>query len=468
MNGHNREARFFNRDEGDRSYVAQVRLSPFVVAATLLSTQVSSPVAIVNVTVIPMDRDSALSLQTVIVNRGVITAMGATASTRVPSGATIIDGRGKYLIPGLGDAHAHLSTPGGGMALADRALQLFALHGVTMVRSMYTEPHHQAAKARVDRGETLGPRVLLASPAFTGQNAATPQVARDSIRKYHADGYRITKILPGISRQTFDTLVSESKRLGMMVAGHIPSSVSLRHALGSGITSVEHLDGYLEALDRSPGRPSGFFGLGLLDSVDESRIQELVNLTRESGAIIVPTEFTMELFVTTDSGAVRERQPEMRFVDPALVAQWSRQKDAFTRNAGITPERSARYRDLRRGLIRELHKAGVPIALGSDAFNLFTVPGHAVLNELEIYVAAGLSPREALRTATVNVARLMGADNVNGTIAVGTAANLILLDADPLTDIRNVRTQAGVMLRGSWIERAEIERRLDSLRFKDR
>jgi hypothetical protein len=425
------------------------------------------PIAFVNVTVIPMDRGGAFGQHTVIVNNGLIAAVGPSVSTRVPPGATVIDGRGKYLMPGLGDAHAHLSTVGGGTALAERAVQLFALHGVTMVRSMYTEPHHRSVAARVDRGEIVGPRVLLASPAFTGQTAPTPQLARDSLRKHHADGYRITKILPGISRETFDTLVAESKRLGMAVAGHVPAAVPLPHALGAGITSIEHLDGYIEAMHPSSGgRGSGFFGLGLIDGVDESTIPQLVRATLAAGTVVVPTEFVMELFVSTDSGAAHARRPEMRFVAPALIQQWTLQKDNFARNAAVTSERSARYRELRRLLIRELHSAGVPIALGSDAFNLFTIPGPGVFDELETYVAAGLTPEQALRTSTVNVARLLGMPSVTGTIAVGSVADLVLLDADPLVSIANVRRQAGVMIRGVWMNSADVASRLEPLIVK--
>ena len=421
-------------------------------------------VAFVDVTVIPMGRDGILDHQTVIVRDGLIATIGPATTVRAPAGTTVVDGRGRFLIPGLGDAHAHLSTVGGGPALAELALQLFALHGVTMIRSMYTEPHHRSARDRVERGEIVGPRTVLASPAFTGQMAPTPQLARDSIRKYRGEGYRITKILPGISRETFDTLVAESKQLGMSVAGHIPQGISLQHALASGITSIEHLDGFMEAMNvSSGGRGSGFFGLGVLDGVDESLIASLVEATHKAGTVVVPTEFEMELFVSPDSGSAHARRPEMRFVSPALLAQWTRQKDNFARGAGVTPERAMRYRDVRRKLIRELHAGGVPIALGSDAFNLFNVPGPSVPDELTTYVAAGLTAQQALRTATVNVARLLGMPNVTGTIAIGSVADLLLLDANPLDGVENVRRVAGVMLRGVWLDRATLDRHLQAM-----
>lgn len=153
----------------------------------------------------------------------------------------------------------------------------------------------------------------------------------------------------------------------------------------------------------------------------------------------------------------------MRFVPAELADQWTRQKDGFARGVDVTPERSERYRATRRRLIRELHAAGVPVALGSDAFNMFVVPGTGTFDELETLVASGLSPLAALSAGTVRVAQLLGISAVSGTVAVGGAADLVLLDADPLSDVANVRRQAGVMLRGRWMPREEIERRLSQL-----
>ena len=418
--------------------------------------------AFVDVSVIPMSPAGVLQRQTVLVDAGRITAMGPVASVTVPSGATVIDGRGKFLMPGLGDAHAHLSTVGGGPALAERALTLFALHGVTIIRSAYTEPHHREAVARVDRGEIIGPRTVMVSPAFHGQSAPNPQVARDSLKSYHRQGYRTTKILPGLSRETFDTLVAESKALGMKVAGHVPQGIPLAHAVAS-FTSLEHLDGYLEAMNTTPGAQGGFFGVGLLGALDTTRLPELVRLTRQAGTVVVPTEFEMELFITMDSGAVHARRPEMRYVAPGLVAAWTRQKDNFARGAGVTPEVAARYAGVRRSIIRRLHDAGVPIALGSDAFNLFTVPGPGVFDELDVYVKAGLSNEAALATATTHVAKLLDIPGVTGTVSAGGVADLLLLDANPLADIANVRRHAGVMVAGRWMDRAELARRLDEM-----
>ena len=433
--------------------------------ATPTRTVAQPSVAFVDVTVIPMDRERVLERHTVVVQDGRISAMGPTATTRPPAGAIVVDGKGKYLIPGLGDAHAHLSTQGGGQALAERAVQLYALNGVTMARSMYTEPHHSAVRDRVDRNELTGPRLVLVSPPIGGQNAATPDAVRAAVIAHRAAGYTILKVMPGLTRSTFDTLVAAARGAGVTLVGHVPSDVGLAGVLAAGFTSIEHLDGFIEALVPAPvsAGQSGFFGFGALAAVDEARIATLVSEVKASGTTVVPTEFEMELFTSTQGGTELAKRAEMRYVPAPLVAGWTQQKDGSARALGVTPERGARFRELRRRLIRELNAAGVPIAAGSDAFNMFDVAGFGMFAELEVLAESGLTPYQALASGTVRVAHLTGLDTIAGSIGVGRSADLVLLDADPLGDIRNVRRQAGVMLRGQWLSRQAIAARLTAL-----
>jgi hypothetical protein len=434
-------------------------------AALPLAAQ--SGYAFVDVTVIPLDRERVLEHQTVLITDNRVTALGAADRVQVPAGTTTIEGRGKFLIPALGDAHVHLSTPGGTPELAERGLQLLVLNGVAMARSMYTEPHHLLVAARVMEGRLLGPRLQLASPPLSGQSTPTPSSASAAVRQYSTGDYAVIKIMPGLPLESFDSAAAEARRLNRRLAGHIPLQVGLGHALESGYLSIEHLDGLIEAL-LPPGSPipaarGGFFGFGLLDAIDESRIREVVGQVKASGVTIVPTETGMEMFVGMDSARALASRPEMRLVPAALVAQWVQQKEGFIRGVGITPERASRYREIRRQLIRELSTAGVPIALGSDGFSLFHLPGFSTLAELELYVSAGLTPYQALRTATVNVARLMGLEPQAGTIVSGGPADLLLLDANPLVDIGAVRRKAGVMVQGQWLSRSELDRRLAAL-----
>ena len=445
----------------------RLRLAALLIALVASGASAQPTIAFVDVSVIPLDRERVLEHHTVVVRDGRITAIGPTRTTRPPQGAVTIDGRGKFLIPGLGDAHAHLSSVGGGQALAERALALYVLNGVTMARSMYTEPHHSAARDRVDRGEILGPRLQLVSPPIGGQNAQTPDAARAALAAHRVAGYTVAKVMPGLTRATFDTLVVEARRSGMRLAGHVPADVGLSAVLAAGFISVEHLDGFLEALIARDATVTaaqgGFFGFGVMHAVDEMLIPRLVADVKVSGTTVVPTEFEMELFASVDSGSALAKRTEMQYAPAALVAQWTRQKDGFARGVGVTPERAARYRDLRRRLIREMNAAGVPIAAGSDAFNMFDVAGFGTFSEMETLADAGLTPFQVLTAATVNVARLMGLEAEAGTIVAGKLADVVLLDANPLGDIRNVRRHAGVMARGRWMSRADIHSKLKEI-----
>ena len=280
-----------------------MRLTALLLALVASGASAQPTIAFVDVSVIPMDRERVLEHHTVVVRDGRITGIGPTRTTHPPQGAVTIDGRGKFLIPGLGDAHAHLSSVGGGQALAERALALYVLNGVTMARSMYTEPHHSTVRDRVERGETLGPRLQLVSPPIGGQNAQTPDAARAALAGHRAAGYTVVKVMPGLSRTTFDTLVVEARRAGVRLTGHVPADVGLGAVLAAGFISVEHLDGFLEALIARDATVTaaqgGFFGFGVMHAVDETLIPRLVADVKASGTTVVPTEF--------ENGAVRER-----------------------------------------------------------------------------------------------------------------------------------------------------------------
>jgi imidazolonepropionase-like amidohydrolase len=166
----------------------------------------------------------------------------------------------------------------------------------------------------------------------------------------------------------------------------------------------------------------------------------------------------MENWVGPHSGDTMAAWPEMKYTNPGEVQKWIEQKRKFDE---APADQRAKFIALRRRLIKDLHAAGVPILLGSDGPQIWNVPGFSVHRELGTYVAAGLTPYQALRTGTVNVARFFGNEKEAGTIAAGKRADLVLLDASPLADIANSSKIAGVMLGGRWMARADIQRRLD-------
>ena len=420
------------------------------------STQAAA-VVFEGVTVIPMDRERAVEGQTVVVTGDRIAAMGGAGAVTVPAGATRVDARGKFLMPALAEMHAHVPGSGPG---AERVLFLYAANGVGTIRSMLGDPSHFALRERARRGDLFAPAMYLAGPSFNGQTAASPRAAAARVEQQRQAGYDLLKIHPGVPRDAFDALAATAATVGIRFAGHVPAAVGLTRALEARYATVDHLDGYIEAL-AGPGAPaSDTFGVNLVDRVDESRIPSLVQATRAAGTGNVPTQILLETwFGMTDAETMRQ-WPEMRYANPADVAEWV----AFTRKnvQAYSAAHRRRFIDIRRRLIKALHDGGASLLLGSDAPQIWNVPGFSAHRELQAYVEAGLTPYEALATGTRNVAAHFGTLERAGTVETGKRADLLLLDANPLQQIANTTRIAGVMLGGRWLPRADIDRRLQS------
>jgi N-acyl-D-amino-acid deacylase len=425
------------------------------------------PVAFVNVSVVPMDRERVLAGQTVLVRDGRIAEIGPVAAVKVPEGVTRVDGTGKFLIPGLAEMHAHVPPGNAADSTISRVLELFALNGVTTVRSMLGIPRHIPFRERAARGEILSPRIWASGPSFSGGSVPSPDSAVRMVTAEKALGYDFLKIHPGVSRAAFDSMAATADRLGIRFAGHVPFDVGLRRALAARYWSIDHIDGFVEAMlkDGASLTPAqgGFFGIGLMNELDESRLPALIAETKARGVWIVPTERFLEAMAGEEPVEQLATQPDMRHIPASQVQQWTTATTNLRNAPGMTVEMRRRFIALRRGLLKALHDAGVGILLGSDAPQLWNAPGFSVTHELGTYVAAGLTPYQALATGTRNVAVFLGNEAEAGTIAAGKRADLVLLDGNPLTDISSVGRRAGVVVGGRWLPRAEIESRLAAL-----
>jgi hypothetical protein len=426
-----------------------------------------SVVAFVDVTVIPMDRQRALPRQTVLVRGDRIEAIGPTDKVRIPTGGRRVDGRGKFLIPGLAEMHAHI--PGGQAAdsVVQRTLFLYVAGGITTVRGMLGHPRHLELRARAARDELISPTIYTSGPSFNGNSVPTPESAARMVTEQKSAGYDFLKIHPGIKREVFDSLASTAQRAGIKLAGHVPLEVGLHRALDARYASIDHLDGYVEAMVRkdSPISPaqSAFFGVNLGENLDESRLPALVEATRKAGVWNVPTQTLMDNLLSNESAEVLARRPEMRYVSAGILSEWAEEKNSLLEETGSSRESVRRTMEVRRKLIKALHAGGAGLLLGSDAPQIYNVPGFSTHRELETLVAAGLTPYQALETGTRNVAVFFGTLARTGTVQVGKRADLVLLDANPLSDIRNSSRRAGVMLRGRWFPKAEIDSRLAAI-----
>jgi hypothetical protein len=279
-------------------------------------------------------------------------------------------------------------------------------------------------------------------------------------------GYDFLKIHPGVPRAGFDSMAATADRLGIRFAGHVPLDVGLERALQAKYWSIDHLDGYVEALAKTPPRTpqqDGFFGLPLRSDLDESRLASLVRATKAAGTWMVPTMGFFESLLGPETVEALYDRAELRYVPRQMANGWVNQANQIRGDTALSMADRERFLALRRRILKAMFDGGVPIALGSDSPQLFNAPGFSLSRELAAYVKAGLTPYQALATGTINVARFLGNQAEAGTIAVGKRADLILLGANPLTDISNVAKREGVMVAGRWLPKEEIDRRLAAL-----
>ena len=411
----------------------------------------------VGVNVIPMDRDTVLRDQLVVVQEGRILAIGAKGSVQVPAGATQIQAQGKYLMPAIAEMHAHI--PGGSApdAEIERTLFLYAANGVGTIRGMLGDPRHLGFRERVAKGELISPAIYTSGPSLNGNSVPTKEAAIQAVASQKAAGYDLLKIHPGITRDVFDALAVKAHELKIDFAGHVPLDVGLHRALEARYRSIDHLDGYVEAMSKTPMQ-SQFFGINLINEVDESRIPALVAETKKAGTWMVPTQVLLENLLNDEDPEHMAKRPEMKYQQPqGAIQKWIAQKQAFLAKTPAADRQ--KFIALRRKLVKILYDAGVPFALGSDAPQFWNVPGFSAHRELQALVAAGLTPYQALHTGTVEVARYFGTKG-SGSIAKGNRADLILLDANPLEQISNTTMIAGVMLGGRWMSREALDKTL--------
>lgn len=419
--------------------------------------------AFVNVNVVPMTSPEVLRAQTVIVDAGRIRAIGPVDRLPVPEEATIVDGTDRYLMPGLADMHAHVPREDG--AELERVLTLFAARGVTTVRGMLGAPMHLELREALASGQRFGPTLITSGPSLNGNSVSGASDARRQVAAQAAAGYDFLKIHPGLDRAEFEAIAEAAARHEIAFAGHVPAAVGLSAALDAGIATIDHLDGYLAAMlpRHSPGNGGygGFFGTMLADDVVAERLDEVVAETARAGTWNVPTQTLVEQRVDSTPAAELAARAEMAYMRPATVRRWQEVKASHVADAAFDADTAALAIALRRELILKLYRANGRILLGSDAPQVFNVPGFATHRELELYVAAGLSPYEALLTGTVAVADFLDSDA--GRVEPGRRADLVLVDDDPLADIRNAARVHGVMLRGRWYPESELETRLRAL-----
>ncbi len=418
--------------------------------------------AFVDVNVVPMDSNRVLANQTVVVRAGKIVAMGAASGTTVPADAQRIDGRGKYLMPGLAEMHGHVPTADG--ISSNNTLLLYVANGITTLRGMQGGPFHIEMRRQIAAGELLGPRFFPAGPQLSPNVRSAPNVdsARLVVQRQKEMGFDLLKIQEGLAPDVYDTIAATAKRLNIPFAGHVPDAVGLWHALDAGQATIDHLDNYMEAV-QAPDFPAARLQLvpasRRTGNETAVRLLAVAEATRRAGVAVVPTMPLWELlYVPPDSAGLGPR-PDLKYMPQFTVDAWYRDM----KTPRIPLEGYAAWKSLRNGILKALSDAGVTILLGTDSPQRMSVPGFSIHIEMKAMAVAGMTPYQILRSGTFNVASHLGLLSESGTVAPGKRADLILLEANPLTNVANVANRTGVMVNGRWLPEAEIQARLKKI-----
>ncbi|HEX2188184.1 MAG TPA: amidohydrolase family protein [Longimicrobiaceae bacterium] len=426
-------------------------LLPAAAGARAQGAAPAEPVtAFVGVTVLPMDTSRALPGQTVLVHGDSIVEVGPERGVRVPAGARVVQGRGRFLMPGLAEMHGHVPAPGAPAQYTEDVLFLYLASGITTVRGMLGAPGQLDLRARANRGEILSPTLYLAGPSFNGNSVTSPEQAAEMVRRQKAEGWDLLKVHPGLTRAEYDAMARAARAERIRFGGHVPEDVGLLRALEAGQETFDHMDGFVEYLGGDA-------------ELHPDSVAAVVRRAREAGAWIVPTMALWEvLYGVADLDSLRAF-PELRYMPRNQVDAWVQAHEQ--RLAAPEADRAAGRRVIanRMAVLGALNRGGVRILMGTDAPQQFSVPGFSLHRELRRMAEAGMTPWEILRSGTRSVGEYFAGSDRFGMVAPGHRADLLLLDADPLRDVGNVSRIAGVMVRGRWVPRAEIDAGLERI-----
>ncbi len=427
---------------------------------------VVSPTAILisDVNIIDVRTGQVQEQQQVVVDSGKIASI-SPAVENPDAYSHRIAGTGKYLLPGLAEMHAHIPSPPTSGERLEETLFLYLSNGITTIRGMLGHPSHLELRQKVNSGEIPGPRIFTSSPSLNGNTVPTARAADSLVTAYSNAGYDFLKIHPGIPLVPFDTLAARAREAGIPFAGHVPVAVGIRHALESGYASIDHVDGFLEGLVPETANvdptANGFFGFNFTGQADTTKINELVRMAKMQGVWIVPTQSLFERWFAPVDADTLLQQPEMQYMPASTLADWKQRKlESTGPDSGFEESQWNQFIAIRRDLIKALQDGGHGMLLGSDAPQLFNVPGFSIHHEIAGLEEAGLSPLEILQSGTINPARFFGMDDKFGIIEAGMAADLLLLDSNPLEDLTALKALSGVMVRGLWLDRKTIDERL--------
>ena len=451
-----------------------------------------SLLAITHVTLIDATGAPPRADMTVIVTRARISSIGPSSSTAIPPGAKVIDGLGKFLIPGLADMHVHLTGAGEPDGSREFVLPLLVANGITTVRDMGGSVELlRTLRSEVESGKRVGPRIFFTGPYLDGnppsfqpsivvQNAEEGKAAVDQLKR---DGVDFVKVQSRLQPEAYFAIVGEAKTLGMRFVGHVPDSITAVQASDAGQASIEHLTGVLLGMSdkenelRNEKMKPQVAGVSrevarnrdriwtqtLLESLSAQKTAVLIATFAKNRTWNVPTFPTLVHigFVTPQTDLARD--PRMKYVPGGVQANWHEatreQLDGYSSEDFILRDAIIQHS---MDAVGKMNAAGIPLMAGTDTAAPNVIPGFSLHEDLEYLVRSGLTPMQALQAATIKPAEFLGKDTEQGTIEAGRRADLVLLDANPLEDIRNTQKIRAVVVDGTLLDRGDLDRLLGS------
>ena len=405
-----------------------------IVGATLIDGTGAAPVA-----------DSA-----VVIHDGRIVASGPRTIVKIPKDSHVVDAKGKFLLPGLWDMHAHFEQVEWG--------PIYLAAGVTTVRDCGNEFEFiTAVRDAIANGRGLGPRLLLAGIvdgtgplALSVERVDTPEQARSWVDRYHAAGFQQMKIYSSVKLEELKAVADEAHRLGMTVTGHVPEGLNAYQTIEAGQDQINHIH-FVADMMHAPF-PNEMSRLERRKAIAELNLDspeaaKAVSFLKDHHTVIDPTMALFELFGATTAKPPASFEPGVEKIAPELA-------QALT-DVGPPSERSElgdKMFSKELAIVAALHRAGVPIVAGTDQ----AVPGHSLHREIELYVQAGFTAMEAIQSATIVPARVMGLDRELGSVEKGKRGDLILINGDPLADIHNTRNVEYVITNGTMYHTTEL------------
>src|ERR1700678_4814476 len=407
-------------------------------------------IAIVGGTLIDGTNASPVPDAVVVIDKGRIVAAGPKSAVKIPKNAQKIDAHGKFILPGLWDMHAHFEQ------VEWRPIYLAA--GAATVRDCGNEFEFiTAVRDAVASGHGLGPRLLLAGivdgtgPSAIGvERVDTPEQAKMWTDKYHDAGFQQMKIYSSVKLEEVKDVAEEAHRLGMTVTGHVPIGLNAYQTIEAGQDQINHIpyivDIMVPTLPADASRLDHANAAANLD-LNSRAAQKAISFLVQHGTVVDPTLALFEFFTANTSKPPVSIEPGVAKVAPELAAILG-EASPPSRYADLQGKSFAKEVEI----VGALHKAGVPIVAGTDQ----TVPGYSLYREIELYAQAGFTPLEAIQAATIVPARVMGVDKEVGTVEPGKRADLIILDANPLESIHNIRTVKFVITNGTLYNCGEL------------